>query len=1858
MYYQTHIKWPGCAALIVCCFMLLFSCGKEKEPVAEIPQTDAPLANAAEVSPQISEYISAFTAGEISRKSTIVIQFAEEIASAGNFGKAAGDIPVEFQPALKGTWAWKDKRTLEFTPAASLTPKKSYSVSADLNKLFGEAPVEIEDFNFNFRVMPTVLKIELETLQAMSNDDLRQQKLAGYIRSSDVVEPEMIKELLQVKYRQNTYVIKWDHSEDGKTHSFTVENIERKKTPYDLTVSWNGGDLQKDFKGRERVTVSPLATFKYLLARAVTNPQRHIELQFSDPLLKGQDLTGLVHSGNEAFNFVVDGNRVKIYGAESPAQLAGTMVVSIEPGIRNVAGDKIDQRSQVDVTFEEIKPSVELVGNGVIAPSSNQIPFPFKAVNLSAVDIQVIKIFEKNIHQFLQINTLPQTNELYRVGQVVLQKKIDLDPQNELDLKNWNHFSLDLTDMIRMEPGAIYQVRIGYRHSYSLFACSESVEVKDRTPFEPIAAPHERSAWDNWSYQHSNWRHRDNPCYPDYYGTFRTVKRNVLASDLGLIAKRGEYGDMLIVVTDLATTDPIAGATLELYDFRSQLIETVQSDADGFARIETEEVPFLLVARSGDQNGYLKLQDGVALSMSRFETGGTKLFKGVKGYIYGERGVWRPGDTIYLTFVLEDKDDVLPADHPVTMEFYDPRGQLVEKRVSNDPVGDFHAFHMKTAEDAPTGTYQAKVSVGNATFNRDVKVETIMPNRLKINFELDKEYVTVADKSVRGKLEVTWLHGAIAKNLDTQIEATIRPSAFKPGKYSGFTFDNPAAQYATHTEEVFSGQLNESGLASFPIDIRANKNAPGQLAASLKCKVFEPGGNFSVDQFSVTYHPYSTYVGLKTPKGDKERGMLLTDVDHPIEIVTVKPDGNPVARQGLQVALYKLSWKWWWDQSANQVNNYNVRSLKQAIAKGKVDTNSKGEGVWQLNVAYPQWGRYLIQVCDPDGHCSSKIIYIDWPGWAGRAQDEQPGGAAMLTFTADKDDYQVGDDVTLMIPSSDQGRALVSIESGSEILYAWWTDVESGMTRFSFDATAEMAPNVYAHVSLLQPYAQTGNDRPIRLYGVIPISVEDAATRLEPVLEMPDVLQPEQEVFIKVREKEGRPMTYTLAVVDEGLLGLTRFKTPNPWNRFFAKQALNVKSWDVYNDVIGLTGREFDRLLSIGGDGEAGADAEGGNKVNRFKPVVEFLGPFQSDGSTQEHRVKLPLYVGAVKTMVVAGQDGAFGSAEKSTPVRKPLMLAGSLPRVLGPGEEVEYFLSTFAMEDHVKNVEVSVQAGDQLTAAGKTSQSIRFRETGDQTISFPFEVAPATGTVSLMAKAVSGSETAEYNIDVKVRNPNPPVTDVLAKVLEPGETWDFLPKPVGLPGTNSGVVEVSSLPPLNLAGRLGYLLRYPHGCLEQTTSAAFPQLYLSNVLQLTEAQKKDVRNHISVAIDKIYRFQNPSGSLSYWPGALYTNNWSAIYAGHFMLEAKQAGYGLPPDFLTKWTQWQVKAANDWVHVRNRRMTVQAYRLFLLAKAGAPQLGAMNRFREILNLSTVDKWLVAASYHLAGQQEVAKELVRGQNVMVADYRGTSQTFGSSLRDKAIILEAMNVMKMTEPAFGVFEEIASAMGSKKHFHTQTAGFCLLAAGKYLGTRDDDLKYSMQLNDQRRVEIEREKPVDQIDLQMDEHNNPKVSLSNTSESKLFVKTVLSGTPAVGDTTDASNGIQLSLEYMDMEGQLIDPSSLEQGTDFYVAARVTNKTNREQQELALSQIFPSGWEIYNARLGGITVDGSSQPIYQDLRDDRVYTYFNLKPGERKKFITVLNASYRGRFYLPTVYVEAMYDSEVNARRHGQWVEVVKAQ
>ena len=1808
-------------------------------------------------------YVSAHPSGIISTRSSLRLRLAEAVADSAQIGQEVPYDLFRLSPSVKGKTYWTDARTAEFIPDNYLAPNTEYQVKINLKSLFPEADEEYATFDFSVHTMEQNFAIDVEGLSPYELRDLKRQKLTGIFRTADFAEDQQVEAALQAYQEGKLLSVTWNHAADGTLHQFTVEEIQRGEAASEVILESDGEALDVDREDDTKVEVPALGDFKITQSEVVQGEEQYVLLHFSDPLQESQDLNGLIRLNTVPLKFIVEENRVKVYPTE---QQAGTQELSITRGVKNILGYPLPNTTTVSLSFAQTKPSVRLVGDGVILPSTQGLIMPFEAVGLKAIDVSIVRIFEENVGQFLQKNQYDGNQELRRVGRPVLKKTIALNADGITNLSNWNRFTLDLAEVIQVAPGAIYQVMLSFRKQNALYGCNDEANEEDESIYNDQSwdEPETTSYYDDEYYydyypDDYDWSERDNPCHVSYYNQRRFVKKNLFASNLGMIAKQGEDGKLWAIITDLRDAKPLSGVKLKVLDYQQQTIAEGKTNGDGIAQIEVPHRPFLLVADHDQQKGYLRLDDGSSLTLSNFNVAGQAVQEGVKGYLYGERGVWRPGDSLHLAFMLEDREKILPDNHPVIFELSDPQGNKVQRQVATASTEGLYYFGTETSQDAPTGNWTARVKVGGATFTKNVKIETIKPNRLKIDLDFGTKRLTAQDGSIRGKLKVNWLTGATARNLKAKFDVILSSTKTVFDGFENFSFDDMARAFNTTEQPVFEGKLNESGEATFTAALEVNEKVPGALKATFTGKVFEEGGDFSIDQFSLPYYSYKSFVGVNVPKTESPRDALLTDKTQTVGIALVDANGKPLSRDGIEVSLYKLGWRWWWDQSEENVSNFVERSHREPVEEGVVSVEN-GRGYWDFMVKKPSWGRYYVRACDPvSGHCAGDAVYIDWPGYSGRANREEGGGATLLRFSADKESYEVGEKATINIPSSQESRALVSIENGSRVLGTYWVDAQAGETAFSFSLTEEMTPNVYVHVSLLQKHTQTTNDRPIRLYGVTPIEVTDPMTQLEPVIKMPPELGPFKQASIQVSEASGKPMAYTVALVDEGLLDITRFTTPQPWDYFYAKEALGVKTWDLYDYVIGAYGGELERIMAIGGD-DALANA-GKRKAQRFKPVVKFMGPFfLKKGQKQTHTFTMPNYVGSVRTMVVAGYEGAYGNVEQATPVVQPLMVLGTLPRVLGPGEEVRLPANVFAMDASVKNVKVGVETNALLATSGQRSQSLTFAQTGDQMADFSIKVKPQVGIGTVKITASSGQEKATYDIELDVRNPNPPVTDVINQIIQPGESWNTSYQPIGMLGTNRATLEVSSMPPINLEKRLRYLLQYPYGCVEQTTSSVFPQLYVQNIVKLPESQAVRLDGNIKAGINRLLSFTTSDGGFAYWPGQDDANDWGTNYAGHFLLEAQKQGYVIPQAMLNHWKEYQQSRASRWASRQDRPRDdlIQAYRLYTLALADSPDQGAMNRLRERNDLSNQARWRLAAAYVLVGQPEAAREIVNNVSTEVKPYRELSYTYGSGLRDEAMILETLSLMDERSRGLDLVRKISSNLSAEDRWmSTQTTAYCLLAVSEFIGSspQDKNMRLVYQVNQKSAEELQSTLPIVQQTIASE---GGKLLVKNEGEGVLYTRLIQEGTPLAGAETNAENDLRLSVIYKDQQGQIINPEQVQQGTDFVAEVTVANPGARgSYQELALTQIFPSGWEILNMRLNDLDqAQRGDTPTYQDIRDDRVYTYFDLSANERKTFKVLLNASYVGRFYLPAVKCEAMYDHTISARKAGQWVEVVE--
>ena len=1824
---------------------------------------------------KFKEYINYTTSGVVSKASSIQIGLAKEV-SGWEPGAEINDKIITISPAVKGELKILNSRTFSFVPGENLKSDTEYSVSLKLNRLYSDIPFEFKTYDFKFKTLKQNFSITTHALQSYSKE---WQYLEGVIKLADVLELEKVKQLITAEKKDQKLQIKWyDVAAASQNYQFKIDSIKRNVEDSELLIKWSGKKIGIDNKGEAKKQIPGKNNFSIVDMEVYQSPEQHLAINFSDPLKKQQNFNGLVNiEGVKTLRYVADGNLLKVY---PDSRLSGNVQVDVFQGIKSVDEFKLKNSFTKKVTFEQLKPAVRLISNGVILPNSNDLKFNFEAVNLSAVDVRIIKIYEDNILQFLQENNLDGTNSytVRRVGRRIAKKTMKLIGSDLENDGKWKTYAIDLDDIIKADPGAIYRIEIDFSKDYALYNCNGVMmnseegyyeddyyydENHEYTVAEAEALDErEEQYWDNLIYNYRNnryynWQDRENPCKEAYYyNQNNKVSSNILASNLGIIGKKGANKSYHFAVTDLLTAGPVANATVKLYNYQQQEIGTVKTDKDGFAIFDADKNAYFAIAASGKHKAYIKLDDGHAISMSKFDVSGKKLQKGLKGYIYGERGVWRPGDTLHLNFVLNDQNNPLPENHPVRMEVTDPYGKLSYKKVLKTGKNGFYSFKVPTRSSSATGKWNAKVSLGGASFYKSLKIETIKPNRLKIKLDFNQKTLS-ASEPISGKLDVKWLHGAPARSLKTEMKAKFSSTSTPFKNYASYVFNDPTRTFSADEMVVFDGSLNAEGQASFNKKVNFGNKAPGMLKASFFTRAFEKGGDFSIDVVSKNYAPYNAFVGLKSPK-TRAYGSYHTDEDVNFEIITVDKNGKPIPRKGLNVKVYQIKWRWWWNSSYDDLASYVGSEYHRPVQSIALNTNASGKANFNINIADDDGGRYLIRIEDTEsGHATGRTAYF-YKNWWKRPSDSDPTAAKMLIFSADKDTYNVGENARVTFPSGAGGRALISLENGTEVLEQRWVKTQKGETTIQVPITSQMTPNIFINISLLQPHASTANDLPMRLYGIIPVMVNDPKTILAPEITMPEVLRPEENFTVKVSEKDGKRMTYTLAVVDEGLLDITRFKTPNAWDEFYTKEALGVKTWDIFDHVIGAYNGSIEQIFGIGGDEEA--ETADPKKANRFKPVVITLGPFTLDqGKSQSHRIKMPKYVGSVRTMVIAGDNSksAYGSVDKATAVRKPLMVLATVPRKLSPGETVRLPVTVFAMENKVKNAKISLKLSEGIKIVGAQTQSVSFSRPDEKMVYFDLDITDATGIGKVEVIASGSGERSSYEVEIDVLNPNPVSTVATEMILDPNATKTINFESFGVKGTSAAEVEFSTFPPVDFTGRLGYLIRYPHGCVEQVTSSVFPQLFLEDILDLDFARKEDIKNNIEKAIKKLSDFQSPSGGLSYWQGQSTANDWGTSYAGHFMIEAQKKGFIMPLTFMNNWIKYQQEAARNWrpsYRTYNADLA-QAYRLYTLALAGHHDLASMNRLREFNELSNDAKWRLAAAYALAGQREAARSVSNSATISFNANNGDYYTYGSVDRNRAMAMETMILLddnRYREQA----EYLAKKLSSRNWMSTQTTAYSLLAMAKMIEANGGkSIKLAFDTNASQGQNIDTEKPLAQRELTIKDGTNT-IKVVNQKANTVYVRILSSGVLPLGQELTERRNLSVNIQYKDGQGRAIDIGRLKQGTDFKAVVTINNLKEEIVRDIALTEIFPSGWEIINTRFTDYGNSTEASSDYTVIRDDRVNFYFSLDSRKSKTFTVQLNAAYLGKYYLPGLQAEAMYDNDYFVRTKGKWIEVIK--
>lgn len=1837
--------------LVCLCYMLcLFSSCNTKKAGGEAEELP------------FNPHVEAFTSGKISRYTPVYLIFNQDIAQDKLKSDQLSKL-VRIKPEVAGEFSFENSRTIVFKPAKGFERNTSYKLTANLSEWF-DVTGKDKEFTFEYSTFPLALRANLESMDINAKNE-NSYDIVCTLLTPDKETPETIEPL--VRFSEKADVV-WQHSPDGKKHQVTLQNVQAGNDgARTLTLSVAPNKLGVAEDKLLSVSVPDMNDFDVYDVTYVTEPERYVEVTFTKDLDSSQDMQGLAFiAGNTSETVNVEGNRLRLYPDN---QRKGVMNVHLTRQIRSKNGLTLKEDVTRQIEINTSLPAVKFIGQGVVIPQSTELLVPFQAVYLRGVVVRVIKILEQNIGQFLQVNNLDGTSDLMRVGRLVARKTIFLDEDGS-DLSVWNTYAIDLKKLMEPEPGAIYRVELSFNKDLSAYPCDDSVKVSREQLLaeDEIKFKEESSRFDDGGYYYYNgdfnwndynYNDRNDPCSNSYYYN-KVEGKNVLATNLGLIAKAGEDNEMTVLVHNLISTNPENGVEVSVYNYQNQVLASGTTDGKGEVKLKIASgKPFYIIASLGYQRSYLRVDGGAALSLSSFDVSGEVVQKGIKGFIYGDRGVWRPGDTLFLSFMLNDRAKKLPANHPVVMELYNPLGQLYLRKTQTRGELGVYTFAMPTEPDAPTGAWNVNVNVGGVSFTKRLRVESIKPNRLKIDLSMP-EKTLLRGEPLDGRLHVEWLQGATARNLKYDIQGTFISTPTTFSGYKDFYFDDPSKVFNSEESKLISGTTDEKGDATVQAKFEIGSTAPGMLMANFVTRVYEESGDFSIDANRMLYSPYKRYAGIKSPQ--QTRDQLNTGSNYTYEVASTDYQGKPQAGTELDVRIYKVYWYWWWSSDNSSLANYVSDSYNKPVKELTVRTGENGRGTFQLSFSNEEWGTYFISVKDKESkHSTGVMSYFDWPYNEGRRNADGSESANMLSFKTDKDNYKPGEKLVITIPSAKGSRAIVSIENGTKVLSVTEHTCGDQQTTIKLDVTKEMQPNAYVYVTLLQPHGITQNDLPIRMYGVVPFTVTSPESHLYPQIKIPDEIKPEANYEVTVSEKDGREMAYTLAIVDEGLLDLTRFRTPEPWKAFNAREALGVSTWDMYNYVVGAYGGRIEQLFSIGGDDALNKGPKA--IVNRFKPVVQFDGPFLlKKGEKQRHTYTMPNYNGRVKVMVVAGNGEAYGHADKSVFVRKPVMLLGTLPRVIGVGEEMVVPATVFATENGVGDVTVSISCSGNMEVMGAATQQLNFTNIGDKQASFRIKVKDLPGAGRVTITASGKGDKSVYTTDIEIRSVSRPQVKVLPVTLEAGKSWKETVKLPGTEGTNSLTLEMSDVPPLNLSSRLSYLIGYPHGCVEQITSKGFPQLYVGEFAALTKQQQNTTENAVKEVIRRLRSYQTVDGAFSYWPGGTSSNGWGTVYATHFLLSAETKGYLVPDGMKRNVLNNLRRVARDWKPVttyysRSEEMT-QAYRLYVLALGQAPEVGAMNRLKENKSLAPMSRWLLASAYALVGRTDVAKDLIGKTTEVKTDYSDYDLTFGSDLRDQAIRLMTLTLLGDGKEAAVLTRDISKVLSSDDWLSTQSTAFALVSLSEYMGkykvSGTMDFSYVCAGKSDK---VSTTKNIWTEVLLDKAGTSASVELKNTGKSTLFARVITEGIPAQGKEEAYANGISLAVSYTDQDGRAVDVADLPQGTNFIAVVTVKNPTARGINNVVLTEIFPAGWEILNTRFlnEGATDNKTIGVDYQDIRDDKVYSYIDYLPSGRQVTVKInLCAVYPGRFYLPPVYCEAMYDNLTRANTEGKEVVV----
>ena len=1387
-------------------------------------------------------------------------------------------------------------------------------------------------------------------------------------------------------------------------------------------------------------------------------------------------------------------------------------------------------------------------------------------------------------------------------------------------------------------------------------------------------------------------------------------QRLVLVTDLGLVVKKSINGTRDVFVQSIANGLPVGGAQVEVWGRNGVAIASQTTDATGRASLpnlagfQREKAPAVLVVRKGGDLSFLPFnRNDRSLDVSRFDVGGLRAAgvpNQMTGYVFSDRGIYRPGDTMHIAMIVKaGKWSTSLRDLPMEAEILDARGLSVRReKLRLGPGGTAEIAHT-TQDSSPTGNYTVNLYLprqsspgapeveGLLIGSTTVKVQEFLPDRSKVTVRLSNQTNEgwVSPKDLTAQIDVQNLFGTPAPNRKVEGTLTLRPSFPVFRSFADYAFFDPQRAKETQVDELGEVQTSEQGLAEF--DLRLSRFAAATYQVQVLAKAFEPEGGRSVTAEAQTLVSDLAYlIGTKV---DGDTGYISKGAARNASIIAINPQAQKTAVAELRLQRVERKVLSVLVKQDNGVFRYESRRKEISIDEKPLAIAANGYTL-ALDTNTP--GNFAYVVRNAQDQELGRIEYsVAGNANVSRTLDRN----AELQLTLDRKDYEPGQEIAISIRAPYTGAGLITIERDQVYAHAWFkTEQTASVQKITVPKDFEGTGYINVHF-VRDPASDEIYMSPLS-YGVLPFATALTQRTAKIELTSTELVKPGQTVTMTL--KSDQPTRAVVFAVDEGILQVARYKTPNPLAYFFQKRALEVGTLQTLDLVL----PEFKKLMqgaAPGGDG----DGELGKHLNPFKrkrsqPVVYWSGLVDVDGKRDFQYTVPDSFNGSLRVMAVAVNEQSTASRSTSTTVRGDMVILPNAPLAMAPGDTVEVGVG---LANNIvgsgKNVPIALtlQAGGGLEVVGEATQTLQVNERGEAGTKFQLRAKAGAnavlGSAPLTFSASHQGFSAKLSEEVSVRPASPHVTLVQAGSLR--RNGELKSQSDLYPNYRRSDLALSAGPWALAAGLVQYLEAYPHGCTEQITSQALPAVLLSTRPELAKQLQRgrsdeqgplpDPQQIYARYLSQLRSRQTADGGFGLWPGAS-SDPFATLYVLQLLVEAKEHKLPVPPDMLSKANQylqtWLGQGSSTQDAWRQRTQAV-----YLLTRQGIVAPAALANLREALRRSKPElAWAsdlgaayLAASYQLVKQEQVANDLltpVWTDLIKRADKQQRRNAWGSyydplvhdSLSLQLVARHFPARLKTLPPS--VWENLAG-MVRDGWYNSLSSASMLLAVDAYFSAvgHNAEGKYSAHsVYAQGRaaaLALGSLNPIAQAPVAL---GTRSIKLANDSEFPLYYSWSEQGFERQPPASAVNQGMEVIHEFLDAKGNTVQQVKV--GDDVTVRVRVRSTSPNALYSVALVDMLPGGLEpvlqaagdddqaqadapIWKKRL---STQGNWQLNYADIREDRVVFYGNVGSSLAEVSYQA-RATNVGDFVVPPAYGEAMYDRRVFARSAAARLKVV---